>query len=40
LINEYNLVWNDWCPEDLSLEFLFSEPIEEIARKIQARRNP
>jgi glucosamine--fructose-6-phosphate aminotransferase (isomerizing) len=40
LINEYNLIWNDRYLEGLSLEFLFSEPIEEIARKIQARRSP
>ncbi|MDD4092624.1 MAG: SIS domain-containing protein, partial [Smithellaceae bacterium] len=40
LINEYNLIWNDRYLEGLSLEFLFSEPIEEIARQIQARCNP
>jgi len=35
LINEYNLVWNDEYLDDLSLEFLFSEPIEVIAGKIK-----
>ena len=40
LINEYNLDWNDRYLEGLPLELLFSEPIEEIAGRIQALCRP
>jgi hypothetical protein len=35
LINEYNLSWHDEYLESISLESLFSEPIEVIAEQIQ-----
>ncbi|MCK7504343.1 MAG: hypothetical protein MZV70_09825 [Desulfobacterales bacterium] len=35
LINEYNLSWHDEYLESISLESLFSEPIEVIAGQIQ-----
>ena len=35
LINEYNLFWHDEYLESISLESLFSEPIEVIAGQIQ-----
>ena len=35
LINEYNLPWHDEYLESISLESLFSEPIEVIAGQIQ-----
>jgi glucosamine--fructose-6-phosphate aminotransferase (isomerizing) len=37
LINEYNLTWNDRYLEAVSLESLFSEPIEVIAGQIKSQ---
>jgi glucosamine--fructose-6-phosphate aminotransferase (isomerizing) len=39
LINEYNLPWNDSYLESISLESLFSEPVEIIAGQIRMRLN-
>jgi len=36
LVNEYNLFWNDEYLESISLEALFSEPIEIIAGQIKS----
>ncbi len=37
LVNEYNLRWDDRYLDTLSLESLFSEPIDEIAKQIKSR---
>ena len=37
LINEYNLPWHDEYLESISLELLFSEPIEVIAGQIKTQ---
>ncbi len=37
LINEYNLPWQDEYLESISLESLFSEPVEAIAGQIQSK---
>jgi glucosamine--fructose-6-phosphate aminotransferase (isomerizing) len=37
LINEYNLPWQDEYLESISLESLFSEPVEAIAGQIQSQ---
>lgn len=39
LINEYNLTWNDQYLDTMSLESLFSEPIEVIAGQIKSRHS-
>jgi glucosamine--fructose-6-phosphate aminotransferase (isomerizing) len=37
LINEYNLPWNDRYLEPISLETLFSEPVDFIAGQIKSK---
>jgi hypothetical protein len=39
LINEYNLPWSDRYLESISLESLFSEPVEIIAGQIRMKLN-
>jgi glucosamine--fructose-6-phosphate aminotransferase (isomerizing) len=39
LIDEYNLTWNDRYLDTMSLESLFSEPIEVIAGQIKSRHS-
>jgi glucosamine--fructose-6-phosphate aminotransferase (isomerizing) len=39
LVNEYNIPWSDRYIESMSLEFLFSEPIEIIAGQIRMQLN-
>lgn len=39
IINEYNITWNDQFLETISLESLFSEPIEDIAKLIKSNKN-
>jgi hypothetical protein len=37
LVNEYNLPWSDHYLEAISLESLFSEPVEVIAGQIKSQ---
>jgi len=40
LVNEYNMTWDDHYLNHLSMEFLFSEPIEVIAGQIKSQYGP
>ena len=37
LVNEYNIPWNDRYLESMSLESLFSEPVEILAGQIRTK---